>query len=240
MKEFPHCCAFCQKYYPRNDRNNVMKGGGECWTWGGVRGGDSSVNSCQRFVALEERSIVQKAMYVVKAVCLEDGYRVAFMDSFLHVGFLSSECGSIRDGVSMVGRGISEIAEYLKRCVASMSCGKLERKSARFSKGENETINNPQSDTRRRFNTVLRGFPKNIQLGYKFISEGNMRGLKLRIYHADGNPSIEVSDDYSGGFVGISDYCGRSATNHELVSILLDEFKDFHKFVNSLKKEMEK
>ena len=240
MSEFPHSCIYCQKYYPTNDKNNVMKGGGACWAWSNIREGDSAVNRCSDFCALAERGIFQKAMYAVKASCSEDGFRVSFMDTFLHVGFSSSECSTIGEGVELVLRNVNELAEYLKRCASVLSCGKSEQKAFRYSKGKNETVNNPQSETRRRLNTVLKGFPRNIQLNSKLVAEGNVRLLRLRIYNTDGNPEIEVSDDYSGGFVEVGEYCRRNATSHEFVSIVYAEFRDFHKFVVSLKREIEK
>ena len=240
MSEFPHSCIYCQKYYPANDKNNVMKGGGACWAWSNIREGDSSVNACPDFVALAERGVYQKAMYAIRATCVDGGFRISFMDTFLHVVFMSSECASIGEGVESVVREINEISEFMKNCVALLSCGKLELKSVRYSKGKNETVNNIQSETRKRLNTIFRGFPRNIQLNYRFVSEGSSRAMRLRIYNTDGKPEIEVSDDYSGGFVGVGEYCGRNATNHELVSIAYAEFRDFHKFVVSLKKEIEK
>ncbi len=242
MNDFPHCCIYCQKYYPKNDKSHVMKGGGECWSWSGMKGGDSRVNSCQDFAQMSEKAVFQKAMYVVKAIRGDENFKFVFSDSFLHVKFAEAECLTLAEGKESVLGTMDALAAHFKKCVSALSAGRHEGKAVRtqWSKPKDETITNPQSETRRRFNTVMRGFPRNVQLSYKFLSDEGSRAVKLRIYNTDGGLKLEISDDMTRSFLGVKEYIGKDAVNAELVSVILGEFRDFAKFANALKREFEK
>ena len=240
MTTFPHACIFCRKYYPFNDEKNVMKGGGECWKWGGVKEGDSAENSCSGFSPLDEAGLVQKQMYSLRAVPDEDGFAVFLTDMFLHVLLIRIECGSIEEGMLSVARAVSEWAEYCRKCALSISFGNAGALSIPFySMPENENVGNPKSGMRKRMDTMIRGFQRNVQLTYRMLSHEHVQtSIQARIYNHGGEPSIEICGGRDG-FMKAVDYCS-CAGGSDAVRLIRDEFIGYADFLDSLEKELKK
>lgn len=237
--EFPHSCVYCSRYYPKNDINNVMRGGGDCWSWSRMKYGDSNVNDCADFLPLDEVGIVQKQMYALRATPSENGFSLSVMDMFLHVCLMRVECDSIQEGVSAIASTINRWHGYFLKCCHALAPAKALRVSTRlYSKLENETIGNPQSDIRKRLNTIVRGFPRNIQIRYRVNSKYGQKFSQLRIYNIDGEPALMMCNDNTE-YVGIGEYCN-NPTNKEIAHIILSEFVDYAKFFGSLGKEISK
>lgn len=219
-----------------------MKGGGDCWDWSRMKDGDSSINECSEFVPMTEISMAQKAMYSLK-VSTDDGggFRISISDAFLHADFRTVHTETMEEGVEEVLDSISNWIKYMEDCVSVLASSVGNAKSVtEYSKEDNETINNPCSETRKRFNTLLRGFPRNIQLNYRFVSKKDHAMAQIRIYNVDGVLKFTVFSRAFGGFVGISEYCRMNKDNAGMVKVILGEFMDFLNFVDSLRKEIER
>lgn len=236
---FPHSCLYCKRYYPRNDRNNVMKGGGDCWSWSNVKGGEKCANDCQMFEEMDEMSIVQKSMYAVRAVDWDgDGIRFSFTDTFLHVGFANHDCETIEDGMAFMKGRIAEWSSYLAKCHDAIKPSNAGQRG--WSKGRDENMANPSSDTRRRLNTILRGYPRNIQLSYRMENDGDSRSLKARLLNVDGNPSILFMQEWTGEFVPSDQYCSYGDLHNGMAREVKGEFYEFAMFMKSMGEALEK
>lgn len=237
--EFPHSCIYCSRYYPKNDINNVMRGGGDCWSWSRMKGGDSHENDCADFLPLDEVCIVQKQMYALRVIPSENGFSLSLMDMFLHVCLIRMESDSIQDGVSAMASIVNQWHGYFLKCCHALAPAKTMNVSvSMYSKLENETIGNPQSDMRKRLNTIVRGFPRNIQINYRLNSKHGQKFSQLRIFNIDGEPALMICNGNSE-YVGIREYCNNQ-TGKEIAHIILSEFVDYAKFFGSLAKEIDR
>lgn len=237
--EFPHSCVYCNRYYPKNDINNVMRGGGDCWSWSRMKVGDSKENDCADFLPLDEFCIVQKQMYALRATPSENGFSLFVMDMFLHVCLIRVESDSIQEGVSAISSIVNRWHGYFVKCCHAFSPAKTLSISVRlYSKLENETIGNPQSDIRKRLNTIVCGFPRNIQISYRLNSKYDQKFSQLRIFNMDGEPAFMIRNG-NADYVGIGEYCN-NPMDKEIANIVLSEFVDYAKFFDSLGKEIGK
>jgi hypothetical protein len=216
-----------------------MRGGGDCWSWSRMKDGDSKENDCADFLPLDEVGIVQKQMYALRATPSENGFSLSVMDMFLHVCLIRVERDSIQEGVSAIASIVNRWHSYFVKCCHALAPAKTLRISVRlYSKLENETIGNPQSDMRKRLNTIVRGFPRNIQISYRLNSKYGQKFSQLRIFNIDGEPALMMCND-NADYVGIGEYCS-NPMDKEIAHIVLSEFVDYAKFFGSLGKEIGK
>lgn len=242
---FPHSCVWCQRYYPKCDRNNVMRGGGECWSWSRIRGGDSVENQCCDFEPMDNRCLVQKAMYVVKAVMDEEGLYVVFEDSFLHSLLLKVDCDFLSDGISEMKSRMLFWRDYFCRCIEMMPCGTKSavpaksKKKKKQEETEMDAMQNPNSPVRKRFNTIVRGFPRHVQLAHKPSVDGEF-STKIRLYNSDEGASlIEIWDASSRRFVDVVEYCSLGDSQRMLVDLVRGEFAEYVRFVEFFASELD-
>ena len=178
-------------------------------------------------------------MYALRVIPSENGFSLSLMDMFLHVCLIRMESDSIQDGVSAMASTVNQWHGYFLKCCHALAPAKALRVSVRlYSKLENETIGNPQSDMRKRLNTIVRGFPRNIQINYRLNSKHGQQFSQLRIFNIDGEPALMMCNDNSE-YVGIREYCNNQ-TGKEIAHIILSEFVDYAKFFGSLAKEIDK
>ena len=235
---FPHSCVYCRKYYPSNDRNNAMRGGGECWKWNKVKGGDRRENDCESFEQVGEMVLARKSMYVLKAVDEGDAFTVSFGDAFHHVDFVACRVATLKEGVDVVRARVEGLKSFLSSC-GGIAVQKAKQESC--SRGKNETIGNPRSELRRRFDILLRGFPRNVQLCYKFVSKGaGCPMIRARVYNRDGVGEVWLLDDSVDDFRTVGDYCSACDGNVGKASLVLAEFRDGAAFLESFLKEFPK
>lgn len=223
---FPHSCIYCEKYYPRNDNGDATRGGGECWSWSGIRGGDRAVNKCDGFSPAGTVILYRRSMYSVKAMADGDHFKLSFEDDFLHVVFFSVEESTMDEAVSAMESSLSEWCVYF-RSLASMFPATAMPRALLYSLGDHESMTNPHSIARRRFNTVLKGHPRNVQLSYRFSSSHGTKLVRLRIYNGD--LGIGILADDAQEFVPIAEYDG--SFRDEFLALLSGEFRDFSKFM---------
>lgn len=243
---FPHSCRYCRKYYSYNDRNNAIGGGGECWTWSAVKGGDRCVNSCEQFEPVDELCLLQRAMYSVRAsACDGNAFRFVFGDAFSHVDFLVFESDSVSSGLHGVRNFINGAVEYIGRCSSLLSrflAGKSKPKTmpSRNEKCNDDTIINPHSTLRRKLNTMLRGFSRNMQFDYRLSPEQGGLNLKVRLYNKEGDPEFRVFSDRLGKFVPLEEYCGLEPVHGGfLASAISDDFGEYAKFLGTIRREID-
>jgi len=204
-----------------------------------MKDGDSKENDCADFLPLDEVGIVQKQMYALRATPSENGFSLSVMDMFLHVCLIRVERDSIQEGVSAIASIVNRWHGYFVKCCHALAPAKTLRISVRlYSKLENETIGNPQSDMRKRLNTIVRGFPRNIQISYRLNSKYGQKFSQLRIFNIDGEPALMMCND-NADYVGIGEYCS-NPMDKEIAHIVLSEFVDYAKFFGSLGKEIGK
>ena len=202
-----------------------------------MKGSDSHENDCADFLPLDEVGIVQKQMYALRVTPSENGFSLSLMDMFLHVCLIRVECDSIQEGVVAIASTINQWHGYFLKCCHALAPAKALRVSVRlYSKLENETIGNPQSDMRKRLNTIVRGFPRNIQINYRLNSKHDQKFSQLRIFNIDGEPALMMCND-NADYVGIREYCN-NPMGKEIAHIILSEFADYAKFFGSLAKEI--
>ena len=204
-----------------------------------MKGGDSKKNDCTDFLPLDEVGIVQKQMYALRVTPSENGFSLSLMDMFLHVCLIRVESDSIQDGVSAMASIVNQWHGYFLKCCHALAPAKTMNVSvSMYSKLENETIGNPQSDIRKRLNTIVRGFPRNIQINYRLNSKHDQKFSQLRIFNIDGEPALMICNGNSE-YVGIREYCNNQ-TGKEIAHIILSEFVDYAKFFGSLAKEIDR
>ncbi len=236
--EFPHSCVYCRRYYPKNDLNNVMRGGGECWEWSRMKC-DSDENSCRMFDSMDEASLAQRHMYALRAVPCECGFQISLADMFLHARLIAIECESLKDGLSAMASQIVGWSEYFRKCSVALACSKKLHGTIRiYKRYDNDVMSNPQSDMRKRMNTIVKGFPRNIQLNYKFFSEYGCKAVQARIYNVNETPQLMICNDIMN-YVGVAEYC-QNPVNRELAHLIFTEFMDCAKFMLSFGREIEK
>jgi hypothetical protein len=236
---FPHSCEYCQRYYPKNDINHAMKGGGECWIWNSLKGGDRRPNDCENHVPLDEATLLRHQMYAVRMVPIENGFSFSLTDTYLHVPLICLECGSLDEGIAKMSKAIDDWLAYFEKCVKCLSCAKkVFGVGGVYSKPENDTVGNVQSNARKRMNTIMRGFPRNIQLSHRFFCGNAHKLVTLRIFNVKGNPVMKICDG-NIPYMTVDEYC-QNPVNKGMVNLILAEFVGYYKFIALLKKDIAK
>lgn len=241
---FPHSCLFCKDYYPDNDSKDIMKGGGKCWKWHKLSVGEVTENTCINFKQVNNKCIAHKSTYAIDVGINDDNImEVSFSDLFLHANLVKLKCsGGINVGLEDMRNRLGQILAHLNGCRKHMSKFVHTRHSELMcKKGDNECIDNPMSEVRKRFNIIIRGFGKNTQTLHRFYlkKDDTQQCVHLRVYNFDDEPHMTaLSSATMSDFVGIEEFCKSSELNDELMMLIKSEFDDYSKFLRMIIKRI--
>ena len=226
---FPHSCLFCKKYYPCNDKNNVMKGGGECWKWSTMKFNEESINKCLDYCTLEEKSIASRSMYAIRILCCNESPAILLSDLFLHSDMISLECTNVNDGIKRISGIINRIADYAEKCSESLADGIKLKKD----KNTGKDMHNLIFDTRRRLNAFVKGFPRNLQFTYKFDGINDSDIIQIRVYNRNSIPCITLFSSERNEFLPLSDY-PIDMIKRRVINKIRNEFAEYSNILRHL------